>query len=83
LDIALNPGSSGSPVFRVDTGEVIGIVFAAPQHHEQVRIPRPDGAAEDVSTIALPTGFGYAVPSNRYMEKVQPVVKLPDVVHRE
>lgn len=84
LDIHVNPGSSGSPVFRADNGEVIGIVFAAPQRPINVRIPRPDGAAEDVSTIALPTGFGYAVPSNRYKEKVQPVVKLPDVVvHRE
>jgi serine protease Do len=83
LDIALNPGSSGSPVFRADNGEVIGIVFAAPQRHEHVMIPRPDGATEDVSTIALPTGFGYAVPSNRYKEKAQPVMKLPDVVHHE
>lgn len=82
LDIALNPGSSGSPVFRVDNGEVIGIVFAAPQRPGHVRIPRPDGSTEDVSTIALPTGFGYAVPSNRHKERVQPVTKLPDIVHR-
>ncbi len=83
LDIHVNPGSSGSPVFRADNGEVIGIVFAAPQRAGRVRIPRPDGSTEDVSTIALPTGFGYAVPSNRYMEKVKGVVKLPDVIHRE
>jgi S1-C subfamily serine protease len=83
LDIHVNPGSSGSPVFRADNGAVIGIVFAAPQRAGQVRIPRPDGTNEDVSTIALPTGFGYAIPSNRYHKKVQSVVKLPDVVHRE
>jgi S1-C subfamily serine protease len=81
LDIHVNPGSSGSPVFRVDSGEVIGIVFAAPQRAGQVRIPRPDGSTEDVSTIALPTGFGYAVPSNRYKEKVKGVVRLPDLIH--
>jgi hypothetical protein len=67
----------------VDNGEVIGIVFAAPQRPIDVRIPRPDGAAENVSTIALPTGFGYAVPSNRYRQKVQPVTKLPDIVHEK
>jgi len=82
LDIHVNPGSSGSPVFRVDSGEVIGIVFAAPQRAGHVRIPRPDGSNEDVSTIGLPTGFGYAVPSNRYREKVKGVVKLPDIVHQ-
>jgi S1-C subfamily serine protease len=81
LDIALNPGSSGSPVFRAGTGEVIGIVFATPLRPEHVKIPLPDGTTEEVSTIALPTGFGYAIPSNRYREKVQRVTKLPDIVH--
>jgi serine protease Do len=81
LDIALNPGSSGSPVFKADTGEVIGIVFAARVRPEPVRLPRPDGSVEEIAAIALPTGLGYAVPSNRYREKVRPVTKLPDVFH--
>jgi S1-C subfamily serine protease len=83
LDIHVNPGSSGSPVFRADNGEVIGIVFAAPIRIEHVNIPRPDGTVQDVSTITLPTGFGYAVPSNRYREKVQPIVKLPDIIRNK
>jgi S1-C subfamily serine protease len=82
LDINVNPGSSGSPVFNIETGEVIGIVFAARVHPEPVRIPRPDGSIEEIAAIALPTGLGYAVPSNRYKEKVRPVTKLPDVIHR-
>ena len=83
LDIHVNPGSSGSPLFRAENGEVVGIVFAAPMRPEHVNIPRPDGSAQDVVTVALPTGFGYAIPSNRYREKVQPVQRLPDVVRRE
>jgi S1-C subfamily serine protease len=81
LDIAVNPGSSGSPVFNIETGEVIGIVFAAPMHPEPVRLPRPDGSIEEIAAVALPTGLGYAVPSNRYREKVQPVTKRPDIIH--
>jgi serine protease Do len=81
LDIAVNPGSSGSPVFNIETGEVIGIVFAARVLPEAVRLPRPDGSIEEIATVALPTGLGYAVPSNRYREKVRPVTKLPDVIH--
>jgi S1-C subfamily serine protease len=82
LDIAVNPGSSGSPVFNIETGEVVGIVFAAPVRPHPVQLPRPDGSVEEVATVTLPTGLGYAVPSNRYRERVKPVTKLPDVVHR-
>jgi serine protease Do len=81
LDIAVNPGSSGSPVFNIETGEVIGIVFAARMRPEPVRLPRPDGSIEEIAAVALPTGLGYAIPSNRYRERVKPVTKLPDVIH--
>ncbi len=82
LDISVNPGSSGSPVFRADNGEVIGIVFAAPIHHGHVVIPNPKGE-ERIATVALPTGFGYAIPSNRYHQKPKPSITLPDVYHKE
>jgi S1-C subfamily serine protease len=81
LDIAINPGSSGSPVFRVDDGTVVGIVFAAPVRPQAVEIQRPDGTPEPVTTISLPTGLGYAIPSNRYFEKPKTVARLPDVNH--
>lgn len=81
LDIAINPGSSGSPVFRVDDGTVVGIVFAAPVRPQAVELPRPDGMLEPVTTISLPTGFGYAVPANRYFERPKAITRLPDVHH--
>jgi S1-C subfamily serine protease len=78
LDIQINPGSSGSPVFLPDTGEVVGVVFAAPVR--PVRVDAPDqGGEQEVATVRLPTGFGYAVPSNRYREQPPPVTRLPDV----
>jgi serine protease Do len=62
LDIAVNPGSSGSPVFNIETGDVIGIVFAMRVRPEPVRLPQSDGSAEEIAAIALPAGLGYAVP---------------------
>jgi S1-C subfamily serine protease len=83
LDISVNPGSSGSPVFRADNGDVVGIIFAAPIHHGQVAIPNPKGEEEHIATVALPTGFGYAIPSNRYHQRPKAAVRLPDVIHKE
>jgi len=80
LDISVNPGSSGSPMFTADTGELVGIVFAAPMNTGHVALP-VGGGQENIATIALPTGFGYAIPSNRYQNKPKPVTKLPDVYH--
>jgi len=82
LDIQINPGSSGSPVFRPDTGEVVGVVFAFPQRSERVTAPGPRGE-EEVATVRLPAGFGYAVPSNRYREQPPPITRLPDICHHD
>ena len=81
LDIQVNPGSSGSPVFVPESGEVVGVVFAARVRPETVRVPGSKGE-EEVATVTLPTGLGYAVPSNRYREQPKPVTQLPDVYHR-
>lgn len=81
LDIAVNLGSSGSPVFNIETGEVVGIVFAMRVRPEPVQLPRPDGSMQEIAAVSLPTGLGYAIPSNRYREKVKPVSKLPDLIH--
>ena len=81
LDIQINPESSGSPVFIPESGEVIGVVFAMRIRSETVRLPGPNGD-EEVAAITLPTGLGYAVPSNRYREQPEPVTRLPDVYHR-
>ena len=82
LDIQINGGSSGSPVFRADTGAVIGIVFAAPERSERVVISGAHGSDEAVGIVYLPTGFGYAIPSNRYFERPKPSMRLPDIYHR-
>jgi len=82
LDMNVNGGSSGSPVFLAESGEVIGIVFAAPIEPADVIIPTPDGETH-IATVSLPTGFGYAVPSNRYRSQPNPVQHLPDVIRSD
>jgi S1-C subfamily serine protease len=82
LDIHINPGSSGSPLFRAETGDVIGIVFAAPQQSGEVVIPGIFEGDNLIGNVYLATGFGYAVPSSRYFEQPNPTRRLPDVFHR-
>lgn len=80
LDMNINGGSSGSPLFVAETGEVVGVVFAARVHPHQVALPTPEGP-EAVATIPLPTGFGYAVPINRYRQQPGRAHWLPPVIH--
>src|ERR1700674_118426 len=82
LDININGGSSGSPMFLADTGEIVGVVFAAPYRPHPVTIAVNNGELQ-IDTVPLPTGFGYAVPIGRYQERVKPVQTLPDVIHQE
>ncbi len=82
LDININGGSSGSPMFMADTGEIVGVVFAAPYRPHPVTIAVNNSELQ-IDTVPLPTGFGYAVPIGRYKERVKPVQTLPDVIHQE
>jgi len=52
IDATAYPGSSGSPVFRISTGEVIGVV----------NMVFVKGKKEHI--ISKPTGITYAIPSN-------------------
>ena len=67
LDIHVNPGSSGSPLF-LPSGEVVGVVFATRQRWLEVHdtsntgqpIPRKDLG------VYVGTGLGLAVPACRF-----------------
>lgn len=80
LDMNINGGSSGSPLFLAETGEVVGVVFAARVKPHEVPLPRSKGPRK-VATIPLPTGFGYAVPINRLREETRARHRLPPVIH--
>jgi S1-C subfamily serine protease len=80
LDMNINGGSSGSPLFLSETGEVVGVVFAARVKPHEVAVPRSKGPRM-IATIPLPTGFGYAVPINRFREQPRAAHYLPPVIH--
>jgi S1-C subfamily serine protease len=80
LDMNINGGSSGSPLFKADTGEVVGVVFAARIDPLVLTVPSGDKTIE-LETVPLPTGFGYAVPSARYPTKPKAVQELRNVNH--
>lgn len=67
LDLFINGGSSGSPLFT-DKGEVIGIVFATRQVFNLLTIIKPDGSTSDDTSIGVRTtsGLGLAIPSSRF-----------------
>ncbi len=57
IDVMTQGGASGSPVFRIDNGEVIGVVHSR-QHEQGV------GKAGCLDfNVLLPTNFSHAVPS--------------------
>ena len=68
LDLFVNGGSSGSPLF-LENGDVVGVVYATRQGFEPLQIIK-DGELEssENSGIYLPTSLGLAVPSARFPE---------------
>lgn len=67
LDLFINGGSSGSPLFT-EKGEVIGIVFATRRVFNPLTITKSDGSISDENSIGVWTtsGLGLALPSSRF-----------------
>jgi len=59
LDATAYPGNSGSPVFDIDSGEVVGII-------NMVFIK---GSKE--SALSQPSGISYAIPANHLNKLMQ------------
>jgi S1-C subfamily serine protease len=69
LDLFVNSGSSGSPLF-LSNGNVVGVVYATRQSFESLKTIRDDGELESSKNteVFLPTSLGLAVPSARFPE---------------
>jgi hypothetical protein len=69
LDILVNSGSSGSPLF-LENGNVVGVVYAVRQSFELLQTMNEVGDLESSknSGVYLPTSLGLAVPSARFPE---------------
>lgn len=69
LDLFVNSGSSGSPLF-LENGDVVGVVYATRQRLEPLQSINKDGGLEPTENtgVYLPTSLGLAVPSARFPE---------------
>ncbi|MCJ7687769.1 MAG: serine protease [Clostridiaceae bacterium] len=65
-DIMVQGGQSGSPLFLVDTGEVIGVVIES--IHQNFNYKYKINSTELVIQIPIPTGLSYSVPLH-FLEK--------------
>lgn len=68
LDILVNGGSSGSPLFLAN-GDVVGVVYAARRSFESlVTINEDSEESSENKGVYLPTALGLAVPSARFVD---------------
>jgi len=69
LDLFVNSGSSGSPLF-LSNGNVVGVVYATRQSFESLKTISEDGDLESSKNMGvfLPTSLGVAIPSARFPE---------------
>lgn len=69
LDLFVNGGSSGSPLF-LENGDVVGVVYATRQRFEALHSINEAGdlVPSDNTGVYLPTSLGLAVPSARFPE---------------
>lgn len=67
LDVMINPGSSGSPVF-LENGSVIGIAQATRIAFHPLQILDEDGGITESQRhgISIPIGLGLAIPSSKF-----------------
>jgi S1-C subfamily serine protease len=69
LDIYINAGSSGSPLFTID-GQVIGVVYATRQNFSPLVVfdEKGQNAKSRDTGVFLSAALGLAVPSARFFE---------------
>lgn len=92
VNVMVQGGASGSPVFLPDTGDVIGILYASLEESRCTKSGLPNNIRRNIDELkpsihshifSAPTNISYVVPSH-YIEKMlqqlkaDPSMKLPD-----
>lgn len=78
LNIMIQGGASGSPVFVPETGSVIGTIFASLGEPSIVWQPTEDGKRQTVGFVRLPTSISHAVPAHYLMHFFRDYPKHPE-----
>ncbi len=83
INVMVQGGASGSPVFLPDTGDVIGILYAGLEETRQTKSGLPSNIGRNIEKLepsihshifAAPTNISYVVPAH-YIEKMLPLIK--------
>ena len=71
LNIMIQGGASGSPVFIPETGAVIGTMHASLEEPSIVWRPTDDGKKEAIGFVRSPTSISHAVPAHYLLHFIQ------------
>jgi len=83
INVMVQGGASGSPVFLPETGEIVGILYAGLEDNKQTKSGLPRKIKKEIEQyepsfhshfISLPTNISYVVPAH-YIEKMLDMVK--------
>jgi S1-C subfamily serine protease len=83
LNIMVQGGASGSPVFIPETGAVIGTVYASLGEPSIVWQPTDDGKKKPIGFVRLPTSISHAVPAHYLLHFLRDYLKHPEFVPPE
>lgn len=78
LNIMVQGGASGSPVFIPETGAVIGTVYASLGEPSIVWQPTDDGKKKPVGFVRLPTSISHVVPAHYLLHFFKDMHKHPE-----
>lgn len=78
LNIMVQGGASGSPVFIPETGAVVGTVYASLGEHSLVWRIADDGQKKPIGIVRLPTAISHAVPAHYLLHFLDRIHDYPE-----
>ena len=78
LNIMVQGGASGSPVFLPETGAVVGAVYASVEDPTLVLGSNDEGQKEPVGLVHLPTVISHAVPAHYLLHLLNDIPHHPE-----
>lgn len=64
LNVMVQGGASGSPVFRPDSGRVVGVLCASLRERQEIQVGEPGTEAHTTAIHLFPTNISFVVPAH-------------------